>query len=254
MKKYFYLLVIVLTINIVNTSNSQTFPDINNDTTYLYKVPVKEGERTDVPLYMDTTGLNGLEEYMLFDVRYYNRFYSKYGIKLRFTSKYFINNKPDVELSNYNTQNIEVVELLNNLKDKYGKFYLKDFYDSVNTTGSDFYFSFDSIVNVLSVYDYLIQNKQIVNSITQVIFPHEIFNIKNSDSDTILIIPNPSSDYISLDLGGLEVADLSIYDMIGNKIMTIPNYSNKTEIDVSNLSIGTYFLNFNFQSYKFIKE
>jgi len=36
------------------------------------------------------------------------------------------------------------------------------------------------------------------------------------------------------------VADLSIYDILGNEIMTISNYANKTEIDVSNLSIGTY--------------
>ena len=55
-----------------------------------------------------------------------------------------------------------------------------------------------------------------------------------------LIFPNPSSDKISLDLGGVAFADLVVYDIFGNEIMSIPNYSNKSEIDISNLSIGTY--------------
>jgi len=59
-----------------------------------------------------------------------------------------------------------------------------------------------------------------------------------------LIFPNPSSDKISVDLGEVigivGVADLSIYDILGNEIMIIPNYTNKSEIDVSNLSIGTF--------------
>jgi len=36
------------------------------------------------------------------------------------------------------------------------------------------------------------------------------------------------------------VADMSIYDILGNEIMTIPNYTNKTEIDVNNIPIGSY--------------
>jgi len=63
----------------------------------------------------------------------------------------------------------------------------------------------------------------------------------------LLIFPNPSFDKILVDLGDFGnvggigiVADLSIYDILGNEIMTIPNYRNKTEIDVSILSIGTY--------------
>ncbi len=54
------------------------------------------------------------------------------------------------------------------------------------------------------------------------------------------IFPNPSSDKISLDLGGVAVADLVVYDILGNEIISIPNYTNKSEIDISNLSIGTY--------------
>ncbi len=60
------------------------------------------------------------------------------------------------------------------------------------------------------------------------------------DENHALIFPNPSSDKILLDLGGIEVVDLVVYDILGNEIMSIPNYSNKSEIDISTLSIGTY--------------
>lgn len=62
----------------------------------------------------------------------------------------------------------------------------------------------------------------------------------NENRNIISIFPNPSSDKISLNLGGVSIADLIIYDILGNEIMSIPNYSNKSEIDISNLSIGTY--------------
>lgn len=68
-------------------------------------------------------------------------------------------------------------------------------------------------------------------------------NFKTESINT-LVYPNPSSDKISVDLGGgdglVEVADLSIYDILGNEIMSIPNYTNKSEIDISTIPIGTY--------------
>ena len=67
-----------------------------------------------------------------------------------------------------------------------------------------------------------------------------ISSIENQETNNSLIFPNPSSDKISLDLGGVAVADLVIYGILGNEIMSIPNYTNKSEIDISNLSIGTY--------------
>ena len=63
---------------------------------------------------------------------------------------------------------------------------------------------------------------------------------ENYNTHNSLIFPNPSLDKISLDLGGVEFADLVVYDIFGNEIMSIQNYTNKSEIDISNLSIGTY--------------
>jgi hypothetical protein len=72
----------------------------------------------------------------------------------------------------------------------------------------------------------------------------DFFDFGTSVEDTqpinTTIFPNPSSDKILLDLGGIEVVDLVVYDILGNEIMSIKNYSNKNEIDISTLSIGTY--------------
>ena len=72
----------------------------------------------------------------------------------------------------------------------------------------------------------------------------DITSVETNSESNFLIFPNPSSDKISVDLGEVigvgGVVDLSIYDILGNEMMTIPNYASKTEIDVSNLSIGTY--------------
>ncbi len=67
--------------------------------------------------------------------------------------------------------------------------------------------------------------------------PELLYNPNNT-----LIFPNPSSEKISLDLGGVELADLVVYDILGNEIMSIPNYTNKSEIDISTLSKGTYLI------------
>ena len=68
-------------------------------------------------------------------------------------------------------------------------------------------------------------------------------SVEDTQHQSTNIFPNPSSDKISVDLGeigGVAVADLVIYDILGNEIMSIPNYTNKSEIDISSLSIGTY--------------
>ncbi len=65
----------------------------------------------------------------------------------------------------------------------------------------------------------------------------EIFDINN-----INIYPNPTSEKISLDLVDVEIADLVVYDILGNETMSIQNYTNKSEIDISSLPKGTYLI------------
>lgn len=69
---------------------------------------------------------------------------------------------------------------------------------------------------------------------------NQTLNDKINNPNNTNIFPNPSSEKISLDLGGVAVADLVVYDILGNEIMSIPNYTNKSELDLSTLSIGTY--------------
>gem|GEM_PF-3509234 len=99
-----------------------------------------------------------------------------------------------------------------------GKYYC----ESINKCGSSFTDTINVIVNTSAIHS----------------------GIDDTKLASPSIFPNPSSDKISVDLGEVigvgGVADLSIYDILGNEIMTIPNYYNKKEIDVSILSIGNY--------------
>jgi len=76
------------------------------------------------------------------------------------------------------------------------------------------------------------------------------FSISNN-----IIFPNPVKDELTLDIKNIEIRDFSceILDITGQQVYT-GKLNNTFSIDVSNLPTGTYFLNFNFQSYKFIKE
>ena len=84
-----------------------------------------------------------------------------------------------------------------------------------------------------------ISESYIVNN-NCLLFKYGGTSVEDTQPISTSIFPNPSSDKISLDLGGVEVADLVVYDILGNEILSIPNYSNKSEIDISTFSIGTY--------------
>ena len=71
----------------------------------------------------------------------------------------------------------------------------------------------------------------------------------------ISVFPNPAEDKIKLDISGLsdyknyflnEKLKITIYDCLGNKISELGefNIGENIEISTSNLSAGTYFLNF----------
>lgn len=100
---------------------------------------------------------------------------------------------------------------------------------------------FDSLINEISLYELLLQNnQQLLSSVEPTNFPSKPVNSIEKDIDKINIFPNPSSDKIYLDLGSVAVVNLVIYDILGSEIMSIQNYINKSEIDISTLFIGTY--------------
>lgn len=55
-----------------------------------------------------------------------------------------------------------------------------------------------------------------------------------------MIYPNPASESLYFDLGNLEVANLVIYDVLGNEVLSITDYHSKSDIDISGFVAGIY--------------
>lgn len=64
----------------------------------------------------------------------------------------------------------------------------------------------------------------------------------------MLVYPNPSSDFVVLSLETKDFNSLSfsIYDVQGKLLIANSVLMNKTNIDISNLSVGAYFLKVNY--------
>lgn len=74
-------------------------------------------------------------------------------------------------------------------------------------------------------------------------------------NDDITIFPNPSSDFLYVELDDVSTKDISIHDAIGNlMLVNIDKNPNQISIDVSALSTGTYFVSINNKTHKFIKK
>jgi hypothetical protein len=80
-------------------------------------------------------------------------------------------------------------------------------------------------------------------------------NDVNDLADAINIFPNPSSDYLFIELDDVNTDQISIYDAVGNLMQVDINKNpNQIYIDVSTLSIGTYFVRIDNNTHKFIKK
>ena len=58
----------------------------------------------------------------------------------------------------------------------------------------------------------------------------------------LTIYPNPAKNELFIETNSTEISFITIYNMIGQIIQTIPNAKNTTSIDVSNLKSGSYFI------------
>ena len=82
-----------------------------------------------------------------------------------------------------------------------------------------------------------------------------------ANSDNSLIYPNPATDFITVDLGNYilqgmgEGHTISIFDVLGEKVMTIETRSNESlqNFDVSSLPPGVYFVRIGDVVQKFVK-
>jgi len=73
------------------------------------------------------------------------------------------------------------------------------------------------------------------------------------------VYPNPVKDILNISLkNDIEIQSISIYDILGQLIISVPNSKNVSKIDVSRLRTGNYLLKIKtvkgFSTVKFIKE
>ena len=76
----------------------------------------------------------------------------------------------------------------------------------------------------------------------------------NYFNSKISIFPNPSTNFISI--SGLEKSAISVVDVLGKTVLSIPEYASSSKIDVSKLQSGIYFVKIEntYQNLKFIKK
>jgi hypothetical protein len=81
--------------------------------------------------------------------------------------------------------------------------------------------------------------------------------IEISSDTEIILFPNPATDYLNIQVKGLSVSRLEMYDLLGTKLVDLEFCGN---IDVSTISRGMYILKFNdidgnnIRSLKFFKR
>jgi len=64
---------------------------------------------------------------------------------------------------------------------------------------------------------------------------------KDSLKEKILFYPNPAKDFVNFKAeNGVAIKSIEIYNMLGQKVMTISFIQSTTAVDVSGLSVGTY--------------
>lgn len=70
----------------------------------------------------------------------------------------------------------------------------------------------------------------------------QLSSVKNNLSELITISPNPFSESITIDLGNIEDATISIINSLGQNIKNINSKSTSKTINLSNLNNGVYFV------------
>ncbi len=73
---------------------------------------------------------------------------------------------------------------------------------------------------------------------------YPLSGLKDQQEDTFKIFPNPVVGVLNVELGGKEIDNVQIFSMYGQLVKEIMNQGSKQQIDVSDLSMGTYFVRF----------
>lgn len=74
------------------------------------------------------------------------------------------------------------------------------------------------------------------------IFGDNVLSTQDLNLTKMSLYPNPTTDYITLNLKGIDDVEVSIYSVNGRRLKRIANYNSETTINIKNLSDGLYFL------------
>ncbi len=84
----------------------------------------------------------------------------------------------------------------------------------------------------------------------------DVLSTNKNNIETVKVYPNPSQDFIKI--SNVENVDIMITDVTGKTVLNIKNVSEATDINISGLNSGIYFVNVNNdevnQTIKFIKK
>lgn len=83
-----------------------------------------------------------------------------------------------------------------------------------------------------------------------------VLSVEDNKTNPFKIYPNPASTKLYLSVTSSENHEISVYNLLGKKIMMSNDFSNISPLDVSKLQSGIYILKFKEfkQTYKFIKQ
>lgn len=83
-----------------------------------------------------------------------------------------------------------------------------------------------------------------------------VLSVEDNKTNPFKIYPNPASTKLYLSVTSSENYEISVYNLLGKKIMMSNDFSNISPLDVSKLQSGIYILKFKEfkQTYKFIKQ
>ncbi|MGY3791293.1 fibronectin type III domain-containing protein [Aquimarina sp. 433] len=69
-------------------------------------------------------------------------------------------------------------------------------------------------------------------------------DLRSSDDKIFTIYPNPATNVLNVTVGNRTIDNLKIFSMYGQLVREISDQGNKSQIDISNLASGTYFVRF----------
>jgi hypothetical protein len=77
---------------------------------------------------------------------------------------------------------------------------------------------------------------------------------ENNKKINYLIYPNPAGNFLIVHNDNMYEKEISIYDMLGNKLLSVRAESSETRLDIESLSTGVYIIRIGEQTKIFVKE